>query len=140
MKKQVTITINSCTKCEHFDTKAVYTSDSFERPEKWICKKKEGLVIDSNHDTFDKDPGIPEGCPLDNSEVIIEHELMKPEVICELICEHNLIAADCIAKAEGYELRIVEQDGVTFMVTCDFRIDRINIIINNGLITSATIG
>ena len=140
MSKQVTIIISSCTKCVHFDTERVYTADYFEHIQKWFCKKKEGLVIDSCHDTFDKDPGIPDGCPLDNSEIKIEKAVMKPEEICELICEHNLIGADGIAKAEGYELRIVEQDGVTFMGTCDFRIDRINIIINNGLITSATIG
>jgi len=65
MRKKV-IVLESCTKCEFFDTKTIYTADSFERPEKWFCKKKEGLVIDGYHDTFDKDPGIPKECPLDD--------------------------------------------------------------------------
>jgi hypothetical protein len=60
------ITITSCTKCEHFSTKPIPTPDSFERPEEWICKKKEGLIIDGYHDTFDKDPGIPKECPLED--------------------------------------------------------------------------
>lgn len=60
------VTLTSCTKCEHWGTKTIYTADSFERPDKWFCKKKEGLIIDGYHDTFDKDPGIPEGCPLED--------------------------------------------------------------------------
>ena len=58
--------LDSCTKCDGFDTELIYTADSFERPEKWFCKKKTGLVIDGYHDTFDKDPGIPKECPLED--------------------------------------------------------------------------
>lgn len=57
--------LDSCTKCKNFTTKPIPTSDSFERPEKWICGEN-GVVIDGYHDNCDKDPGIPDGCPLDD--------------------------------------------------------------------------
>ena len=65
MRKKV-IVLESCTKCENFATERVYTADSFDHCEKWFCKKKKGLVISRFHDTFDKDPGIPKECPLED--------------------------------------------------------------------------
>jgi len=57
--------LESCTKCENFRTKPIPTEDSFCRPEKWFCGKN-GVTIDGYHDMMDKDPGIPDGCPLDD--------------------------------------------------------------------------
>lgn len=37
---EIKIKINSCQDCPFFTSETQYTADSFERPEKWICKKK----------------------------------------------------------------------------------------------------
>ena len=58
--------ITSCQACDGFETKIIPCADSFCRPEKWFCKKKAGLVIDGYHDLMDKDPGIPDECPLED--------------------------------------------------------------------------
>ena len=34
------------------------------------------------------------------------------------------------------ELRIVQEDGVSYAVTCDLKINRLDIILNNNIITS----
>lgn len=49
-------------------------------------------------------------------------------------------AADVAAEAEGFKTRVVEQDGQHFAGTCDYRFDRINLYITDGLIKKAVIG
>ena len=45
-----------------------------------------------------------------------------------------------LCKANGYFPRITMEDGVGFMMTMDFRFDRINLRIEKGLVTEASIG
>lgn len=45
-----------------------------------------------------------------------------------------------IAKEAGFEMRVVETDGVPAVVTADFREDRVNVTIVDGLVVSAYIG
>ena len=40
-----------------------------------------------------------------------------------------------LKKPKGYTVRVVKEDGVWYMVTMDFRTDRINVIVENGIIT-----
>jgi hypothetical protein len=40
----------------------------------------------------------------------------------------------------GMKVRIRNRDGETFMGTCDYRRDRVNLSIDNGKVTNATIG
>lgn len=40
----------------------------------------------------------------------------------------------------GMKVRVRNRDGETFMGTCDYRTDRVNLSIDNGKITNATIG
>lgn len=45
-----------------------------------------------------------------------------------------------IARDEGYDIRIVKQDNESYGVTCDFRFNRINVIIKNNIIVHVDIG
>lgn len=59
---KITIDIKSCQECPHFHSETISTGDSWDRPEKWTCKKA-NKVIDGYHDWYDKTP-IPEWCPI----------------------------------------------------------------------------
>ena len=48
--------------------------------------------------------------------------------------------AAVIAKKNGLEVRVVERDGQQFPGTMDYRTDRVNIVVTDGKVTSATIG
>ncbi len=37
---------------------------------------------------------------------------------------------------QGLHLRVIKEDGEPFMVTMDFRLDRVNVIVDDGIITS----
>jgi hypothetical protein len=41
------------------------------------------------------------------------------------------------AEDDGFTIRIVEKDGQMFMLTMDFRADRINFRIRNNIVTAA---
>jgi len=59
---EIKLEIKSCQECPFFDSETQYTADSWERPEKWICKK-EKKTIANYVDWNDKVP-IPEWCPI----------------------------------------------------------------------------
>ena len=48
--------------------------------------------------------------------------------------------AQNLAKINGFKTRLVEKDGVAYIVTCDFCTDRINLVINNNIVTDSYIG
>ncbi len=48
--------------------------------------------------------------------------------------------ATSYAQGVGFELRVVEIDGESLMVTEDYRTDRVNVVIENDIVTSAEIG
>ena len=45
-----------------------------------------------------------------------------------------------IAEYNNYELRVVCEDGVSYVVTADFRVDRVNVELSNGLVIKAYVG
>ncbi len=45
-----------------------------------------------------------------------------------------------IAKSHGYTVRLIKKDGESFVVTMDFRFDRINIEVENDIITKCNLG
>lgn len=49
-------------------------------------------------------------------------------------------AALLIIEQAGHESRIVQRDGEDFVVTLDYRYDRINLEVNAGIVTKATLG
>lgn len=63
MATEIKITINSCQDCPFFKSEPQYTADSFERPEKWMCKKQHNKVIRNYVDWNDKVP-VPDWCPV----------------------------------------------------------------------------
>jgi hypothetical protein len=44
------------------------------------------------------------------------------------------------ATANGYTVRVVEVDGVGQVVTMDYKLDRINLVVAKGVVTSAKMG
>lgn len=49
-------------------------------------------------------------------------------------------AAIDLCKSKGVKVRVRSEDGQAFMGTCDYRMDRINLHITDGKVTSATRG
>lgn len=62
-KVTIAFTIESCKNCPFFDMKRHYTPDSFEMCFDWICKKYNNMII-ACVETFEKEPGIPDWCPI----------------------------------------------------------------------------
>ena len=60
---KIQLDFKSCEDCPYLDTKPVPTSDSFERPESWHCKKKDGKKIAGYVEWHNKIE-IPEWCPI----------------------------------------------------------------------------
>jgi outer membrane lipoprotein SlyB len=48
--------------------------------------------------------------------------------------------AAAMAKDKGWELRVVSRDGEDFMVTQDYKTDRVNITVKSGKVTKASVG
>lgn len=44
--------------------------------------------------------------------------------------------ADEALKTAGYKMRVVQEDGEHFIVTMDYRLDRVNVAVNNGKVSS----
>jgi hypothetical protein len=45
-----------------------------------------------------------------------------------------------LAKANGWEVRVVSRDGVDEAVTMDYRMDRVNLTIVDDTVTISTVG
>lgn len=60
---EIKMKIKDCTECPFWETSKVYTADSWENVQKWTCKKKK-KVIAGYLETFDKNPKIPDWCPI----------------------------------------------------------------------------
>jgi len=44
-----------------------------------------------------------------------------------------------IAQDNGYDSRVTVADGVAYIVTADFRTDRVNFTLTNGIVTDASV-
>jgi len=64
---KIEIELKSCSECPFCDIQKVYTPDSWDNVSKWTCKHiksgKEGRVISSYVDWYDKKEGVPTWCP-----------------------------------------------------------------------------
>lgn len=78
------------------------------------------------------------GAPGDSSRLGVESD--APEI--DPSAYEGLTAEDAEAKAEtdGVEYRVVREDDTDFEVTMDARTDRVNVEIDDGVVTSATVG
>ena len=59
----VKLTLECCDKCPYMESERYYTADSWEHVMEWKCSHENDRRI-TLHETFDKDPAIPEWCPL----------------------------------------------------------------------------
>lgn len=41
---------------------------------------------------------------------------------------------------DGFDYRITRRDGVNYMITCDFDMERVNLEIDKNIVTSASLG
>lgn len=44
------------------------------------------------------------------------------------------------AKKGGFDYRIVQKDGVSFIITCDYRLDRMNFVVENDIVVECSFG
>lgn len=65
---------------------------------------------------------------------------MKEDIILKLILGKKLEEAQKICEENGYVCSVNREDLHHYMITCDFRFDRINIEIDEGKITKSSIG
>lgn len=56
-----------------------------------------------------------------------------------LVGEDKSIAINLL-KAAGSPYRILREDNNAYMVTCDYRLDRYNLTIDNGKVSQVTMG
>lgn len=60
--------------------------------------------------------------------------------IIDSVIGESLIKAREIAGWAGYRLRVTSEDGNVFIGTMDYRLDRINVTIKEGIVVSAKLG
>jgi hypothetical protein len=49
-------------------------------------------------------------------------------------------AAVAAAEAAGFAVRVVERDGEVYATTQDYRTDRLNLVVDDGVVTAAAVG
>lgn len=83
-----------------------------------------------------------------NGEIYHEKEYINyndpvNEPVNDLVNEiigKNETESRTIANHNGYDYRVTRSDNVSYVVTCDFRTDRINVEMTDGLVTKAYFG
>lgn len=62
------------------------------------------------------------------------------QLLLNSIIGKNLSEAKELAGFNGFAIRIVREDGERYMVTMEHRLDRINVELDNGIVTNSNIG
>ena len=62
------------------------------------------------------------------------------DLILESLIGKSLNEANQLAGFNGFAIRVTREDSTNYMVTMDLRFDRINLQIDNGVVTSCSIG
>lgn len=65
---------------------------------------------------------------------------MEISKVAEKIVGKTYEEASKVVKENNYIIRKTFEDGEAFMVTMDYRTDRINVAIDNGIVTSTSFG
>lgn len=79
------------------------------------------------------DNTVPEPMPVDPDAP------MSDDVAASLIGLSEERAVE-VAKEQGFEVRVTERDGESFPVTADYRMDRVNVSIAEGVVVQASVG
>jgi heat shock protein HslJ len=67
-------------------------------------------------------------------------EMADTQKFADTVVGMTTAAAEQAAKDAGYGFRVVEEDGVPKAATSDLRADRVNVVVEDGKVTSATAG
>jgi heat shock protein HslJ len=70
----------------------------------------------------------------------MQDEMATTQTFAETLVGMETAAAQKATEDAGYAFRVVEEDGVPLAVTSDLRVDRVNVVVVNGKVTSATAG
>ena len=62
------------------------------------------------------------------------------DLILESLIGKSLNEANQLAGFNGFAIRVTREDSTNYTVTMDLRFDRINLQIDNGVVTSCNIG
>jgi hypothetical protein len=65
---------------------------------------------------------------------------MEDKEIVDKVLGEKLENAQKICKEHGFKCNIVREDLHNFVITCDYRLDRVNVEIDEGKITKSYIG
>lgn len=67
-------------------------------------------------------------------------QIEKTRAFASTLVGLNIDEARALTAGTGFSLRIVQQDGEYFAITMDYRTDRIDLVINNDIITEVSVG
>jgi hypothetical protein len=67
-------------------------------------------------------------------------EMEQTEAFAETVVGMTADEAQAATEAAGYTYRVVEIDGEPQAVTLDYRIDRVNVALEDDVVTSASVG
>lgn len=73
-------------------------------------------------------------------EPAVEPDQGVSNAVAERLLGLDESAAVSVAKESGFEVRVVERDGEQFPATMDYRMDRINVVVTQGVVSRADIG
>lgn len=87
-------------------------------------------------DTPTSDPSIPSiTVPTDPSDPASEPPATLPDIV-----GLSELEATASLEAAGFTVRIAARDGEDFILTQDYRTDRVNLVVDGGVVTNAEIG
>lgn len=87
----------------------------------------------------DEPAGTLAGCP-SIADAPISLETPIPDASAAQLVGLTESAATACAEDEGWQVRVVSVNGEDYMVTADYRADRVNLTIVNGVVTAIIVG
>lgn len=92
---------------------------------------------DTTVSTVNPDPGASVSIP---TEEEMQEQFERTQAFAATVVGMTEPGAVAAIEAAEYVARVVARDGEYFMVTEDYVVTRINLVVVNGLVTEATVG
>lgn len=108
------------------------TSNGEEAPAGAVDTTPAVTVTETNGVTATGCPNIPDGAPGLESPI-------PDDDASRLVGLDEKLATAC-AEGEGWNVRVISKDGEDFMVTADYRADRVNLTVVDGVVTTVIVG
>jgi hypothetical protein len=96
-----------------------------------------GSDMDESVSTVNPYPDASVSIPTDEE---MQEQYERSEVFAATLIGMTEDAAIAAIVAEGLTARVVARNGENFMVTEDYSVSRINLVIDNDVVTAATVG